>query len=499
MSNILSYDDFFKPLVRNYSQNFSKGAAEEIAAAHLHGTINKGLNTTGTIATDGTTGGDALKQQDVLKQIAVAELQASSHATLWNWIKKVPTYSDVVERTMLDSWGGRRRGGFINSQSASGQLEGSDPSLERSSLPVRWMGGRYQVFRSALAMQSLQFGADPIMGGAEDVASTAKAQQLILNANEMCWFGDPDKNALEPHGVLRQIRDVNSSRFITRYNMKGRPVTPETMPEIEEILRSQGGLWTDFFWSPSAFADMRKSMLSFIRTQSGSALTLGTYTDEALIMDMAGNRDVAKLRIDNFLDAPPADNEADGPNPPTAPTSATITVSSSDVINAWGDTLDAGTYNYKVRAVGVNGWSAMVTGDAAAAPSGSQKVVVTIKNAATNNKGDVAYFDVFRGEGANGDVKYLGRVKANDAAGGADVVFYDDGEFVPGCSTAAALTNRKFGMGGQEMMVRQLYPMTKVRLPNDVMAEQAAWIMGFTPQVVVPQFCLVLENVGRLT
>ena len=497
MGNILSNADFSEPLINSLTPRYGDTAAQLLAQDYMAETFAKGLATTGAQAVDGTTGADALKVQDLTKQIAVAELQVKDHAIFWNWVRKVPAFSDVLEKTVLDDWGGIRRGGFINKSLASGGMTNSDPSLTRGTLQVQWMGGRYQVFRTALATRGMSINADPVTGSAEEVSSTARYQQLLLQANELCYFGDPDKNAFEPEGVIKQIQDRHDGRWICRYDMKGQPFNATVLPDIEEILRSKGGIWTDLFWSPKAFADMRKSMIQYIRTQAGGSIPMGTYTKEAIIMDLAGNEETAKLHTDLFLDPLDEPTVAEGPNPPQAPASVTIGYQAATP-NGLGRKMDAGVFGYAVDAVGINGRSSVTVAATNAAPNGTQDVVLTITNAGGNNVGDVAFFEVYRRTSTMGQRKYVGRVKANALAGGQTVFFVDNGEVVPGCSNAIALTNRQVGIAGSEVMVRQLFTPQKVRLPNDVMAEQAAWLLSMVPQLLTPHFCLSIENVGRL-
>lgn len=497
MSQILGYEDFMNHIIDRYKGRLGIESATALAEEYMQGTFEKGLATTGVLAAGGTTQGDALKLQDVTKDIAVAELQAKDHATIWNNTKKVPCFSDAVEKTVIDSWGGFRGGGFINYAVASAGLSAADPAITRSYLPVRWQGGMYQVFRTALAVRGQMINADPITGAAANVSSTARLQQLILDTNHLVYHGDSTKNALESEGVIKQIRDAHDGRWECRINMKGKAITPDILPDIEEILRSKGGVWTDMYWSPQSFADMRKEMLNFIRTESGGKITMGTLTDEALILDLAGNKDVAKMHQDNFLNPMLWTTAAEGNTPPTKPSGVAVTTSGTNALNAWGSYLPAAVYNYHVKAVGVNGRSVPVAGDLTASPSGSQSVKLVITNDSGNNIGDVAYFEIWRGDGATGTPGYLDRIAANTVAGGATVTYYDNGEFEAGCTPSIVFSNRKIGMVGAEFIIRQLFPFTKVPLPNNVMSEQAAWLGAMTPQLLTPQLGLVIENIGR--
>jgi hypothetical protein len=147
----------------------------------------------------------------------------------------------------------------------------------------------------------------------------------------------------------------------------------------------------------------------------------------------------------------------------------------------------------------VNGRSDVRVISAPVAVNGSQKVVLTITNgASTTGDGAADTFEVYRAV-SGGTRKYLGRVTAQGIANAATQTFVDDGEFVPGCETAFGMANRPAGNGGSTWMNRLLHPITKVVLPQDVIANQAAYICGWTPQGLTVTHNVVIENVGALS
>lgn len=496
MNMPLTYEDFFKPRASYWGNRLGDAiAGQKLAQLELNDTFAKGLNVTGTIPGDGTAGGDALKQQDLINMVMNAELTMQNHAKFWNWISKVPCYSDIVELTRLDAYGGFRRGGFMNEADADGGIAATDPTLTRRTTPVKWLGGRYQVFRPALAIRSLTLNSDPIIGGSEAVSSQARLQRLILNANEMLWFGNNTENTHEFNGVIKQIQAVHTANKPTRYNCAGNAITPEVLEDIQQYLLSNGGVWTDFWWSPKAIADLSKQLIPAARSQFGTTIKMGNYADEMLIQSLGGDPATAQFHRDLFLDpftetdAGSADSGA-----PTAPSTVAITQTTDAVGNAWGTKLAAGTYFYSAKAVGYSGRSVAVAGDTSVTVDGMNKVTVTITNATA--AGTTAFFEVYRGTTV-ANRKYLGRVSSGSTGIGATVAYVDQGETIPGSASAVAVTNMPQANGASDVMFRQLYPTTRIVLPNSLMAENAGWILGGTAQLLRPTFCLVIENIGR--
>jgi len=496
----LSPDVFTGPVMDWYRPKIGEASAQIITNEYMQGLFEKGLSTTGVIAVNDTTGGDSLKLQDLTKQIQTAALQAKYHARFLHWTTKQPCFSDVIEKTLRDGYGGFRGGGFINPANASGGLTSADPSLTRETLQVKWLGGQYQAFRTLLAVQSLGIDRDPITRGGMAVVSDSRLQQLMLDVDYQCLHGDPALNAYEMQGAISQIRVTDSGKWVCRFNMNGKPLNPNIMPDIEEILQSKGGFWTDFWWSPTARSDFRKQLNNQVRIGTGEQVNVGVDADKFLIEGFSGDPEYAKVSLDIFLNSMwETVAIAEGPQPPPAPTSVTATPGSTTALNYWGSYLPAGIYNYSANCVGINGRSLVTVAGSVAVPNGTQSVSVAVVLPSSINTGDVAYVEIYRGNGATGTRSYLGRVAANAIAASGTATYVDNNEFMPGCTTAMALTNRKIGTAGGEILYRQLYPTTKVVLPNNVMAEQGAWLTAGTIQVLVPQFCLVIENIGRLS
>lgn len=498
MSKFLGYEDFVSYIAGNY-QFLGQDGAQMMAERRL-GELVKSLATTGIVPADGTTGADALKQEDLLPTIMSTELTAQFFAPFWTALHKKPTISDVVQQTNLTDYGGpsKRGGGFIDSSLATGGISAIDPALDRRALPVKFMGAQYQVLRSALAVEALGLGVNPDAGNAEQVAAESRLQQLIIQANWMAWHGRNAVNSHEPSGVLDQIRSEHTAAKPTRFNLNGSPITQETMADIKRLLYSNGAIWTQFWAPPTVLGDIEKQLIPHTRFSPGEAMTIGNYADQILTQGLGGDTKRSQVYRDDHLSPKrtiePTVAESGAPLKPASVSAAASNAAST---NVWSSYLPAGSYYYSVAAVGLAGVVSDVTAASVVAPTAAQKVTLTITNAA-QAAGTVKYFEIYRGTSTT-NRQYLTRIAAESVGSGGTATFVDDGEWVPGTSTCAALQILPRPNNNYDIQVRQLLPILKVKLPTALFAEQGGWVLGFTPQVCMPAFQLILENVGQLS
>lgn len=491
--NTLSWKDFSKSVEAAYAPRFGVDVAAGMAEAFMESALEKGLASTGTQAIAGvTTGGDATTMESLYDEVVSTELNMKDHATIWNDLQKVPVFEEFVQKVDMNSYGGFRRGGFINPNVASGGVVGRVPNLKRNGIPIRWVGGRYQTFTNLNSQRTLGLNVDPAVGNATELNSEARLQAMILNANELCWHGDNDINSLEPEGILKQIRAHYTKGKPTRLDMKGQPITRDFVPTLRTMLRLAGGFWTHFYGAPTMYNDLELSMLSDIRRVDGQPATLGMYPEDALIRDLGGKKGTSLLREDQFLETLGDEPTASDDGAPTRPSSVTAAAATNAAgTNFWGSNLSAGVYYYSVAAVGINGRSAIRALTGSVTVTTGQAVTLTI----TNADAGTVFFEVYRGTTAT-NRKYLYRVTAEGIGAGSTQTFTDDGEWWPGCSTAVALTIRPMRKC-QSVHIAQLLPTTKVELPADLMAREAGWICGFTPRVMNEVHNVEIVNIGR--
>ncbi|HEY0075545.1 MAG TPA: hypothetical protein VGB77_15715 [Abditibacteriaceae bacterium] len=493
--NTLSMRDFQKSISAAYAPRFGADVAAGMAEAFMEDALSKGLASTGTQAIAGvTTGGDATTMEALYDEVVSTELNMKDHATIWNDLQKIPVFEEFLQKVDMNSYGGFRRGGFINPNVASGGVTSRIPNLKRQGIPVRWVGGRFQTFTNLNSQRTLGLNVDPAVGNAGELNSEARLQQMILNANELCLHGDNDINSLEPYGILQQIRAHYTKGKPTRIDMKGQPITRDFVPTLRTALRLAGGNWSHFYGAPTMYNDLELSMLGDIRRTDGQAVTLGMYPEEALIRDLGGKKGTSLLREDQFLETLGDEPTVSDDGAPTRPTTVTAAAAANAAgTNFWGSNLAAGVYFYSVAAVGINGRSAVRALTGSVTVSAGDAVTLTI----TNADAGTVFFEIYRGTTAT-NRQYLSRVTAEGVAAAGATTFKDDGEWRPGCSTAIAMTIRPMKKA-QSIHIAQLLPTTKVELPPELMASEGGWICGFTPRVMNEVHQVVIENIGRYT
>ena len=457
--------------------------------------IVKALSTTGIVPVGGTTGADAIKTTDLIEEIQSTELDPNIYATTWKWIAKKPCKQDVVQLTSLDDYGGDDALGWVDETQSSGGLNYNDPTLERRTTPVKWLGQLGQVMRTALVVEGLGTTGSPEIGSAMELASDSRLKRLIKNANWTCLHGDNSINPHESNGIFAQISGAfGTDGKANEYNMAGQPISQDVLATIESFMYANGGVFTDLFAGPDVFVDLKKQLIAPQRTAPGENVTFGNTFNKYRLLELFGlDLETSRFHLDKHLD-PNLSNglESADANAPAAPSAVTVTqVSPGAPYNKWGTTLapGGGTYYYAVKAVSSGGRSVVTAGNAAGTVTGSQNNSLAISRADVTT---VMYY-IYRGTSAS-NLLYLNRC----ACTGATTTFVDDGHKIPGTSDLLILSNQRLANGFSTVMFRQLWPIDKVQLPEQAMSKQFVYLMAGTVQLTKAIHCLAIRNVGRL-
>lgn len=489
----LSLGDAEKFAMAGMVSVFAETGSESLS--HVGREIRKALSTDGTVPVGGTTGANALKTTDLIEEIQSTELAADEYAPTWKWINKKPTKQDVVQLTELSDYGGSDEYGFLDETQADGGLDAYDPTLERKTSPVKWLGQYGRVMRTALAVEALGMSGDPEIGNAMEVSSFARLERLQRSTNYGIWHFDNAVNSNEFTGILAQIDAADDpTTKPTVFNMAGNPLTPENLSTVKQFMYNNGAKATDMFAGVHTFTDLEIQLLPSIRRGDNQNVTLGTDATKMSLLSLFPTRGQnVDFHIDPHLDASKKDgSQAAAANAPTKPTSAAVTTSNTSATNRWGSTLaPAGaTFYYKVSSVNSKGESDSRTGDVAAVVDVDEKAIITITRADVNTK----FYNIYRSDDGGVTFKYLDRVKCT----GTSVVYNDKGDKVPGTGKIVFLENMPIRNGFSTVMFRQLWPVDKLKLPTAVMSEQFAWLMAGSPQLLRAKRNILLTNVGSL-
>lgn len=512
MGNVLELQDWVGPMSKSLTDlGVEPARAEGAVQAKMRSmfarctgggtsvSLSKAIATTGIIPNGDTSGGDALKFEDVVAQVQVTELESKNYCPFWNTITKKPTKTDVVQLTELNSFGGSDDNAFLDDSLSDGGMSYQDPNIERDTTPVKWLGGMGQVMRSALAVEAMGIDSDPAVGNAGEIASWARLEALLKGLNRACWHADNGRNSMEFNGFLAQVRRVHkrgSDNKITRINMNGLPITPKDLAAAEYVFYDNGGMFNELWYGGALLSDTKNLLqdAGAARWGSGDKITMGQIADSYVIQAMNLDVETIKIKRDHHLDP----WKGNGTHQPTnllatsyKPTAVAAVNSNVNAKNIWDSYLPQNTYYYAVDGKGSKGNSEVQAGAAPVVVGLNEKAILSI----TQNSSETKEYRIWRGTSPT-NLKLLTSVKA--APGGGVTTFVDNGEFVPGCGMAVASSNHKVGQGFSTVMFRQLWPLDKIALPTAAMSEQFAWITAGTMQLLKPVHNIIFENVGRM-
>jgi hypothetical protein len=462
--------------------------------------IAKAMDISGVKADGGVTGADALKLEDLLPVVTSATISAQDFAPAWNKVNKRAATSDRVEHTLITDLGGEPGLGFVNPGSLSGDGEDNDPDLERVHQNIRWYGHPYSTSLPATLVTAQTMSGKAVAGGVDRINEYAALNQTIIDLNIQHWHGNNSITKLEADGFLAQTRAKHDRHNkILRFNCNGKPLDLKNLPDIAAMNYENGAVATDFWWGPKVLADIEKSLLPHGRLNMGEETDLLNMPENFLVKKLGGQTGRVKTNRDLHLD-PYLKRPRSAPSRANAPTKPSAVVASLEADNT-GNVLDGnklkadGPYYYSVQAVGVKGRSDARVSAGSVSPNGSQKAKLVI----TNAHASTLRFEIFRGPTADiATHKYLTAVTANGIANGADQTFYDDGEFIPGCSTGVLMCNTQQPDGTGLWLARQLLPISRYDLPRYVFNFPSIWLAGVCFQLRAPQFQIIVENIGHI-
>lgn len=462
--------------------------------------MRKALDVDGTKSSGGTTGGNALKIEDLMQTVAWATIN-SDQATFWQAINKRGAASTYVENTRVNDLGGIFGGSWADPTTITGGGQAKQANFVRSNEVIKWYVEDFTTTLPAELIAAQGFQGAPKPGNAGDMNALTRLQALILNLDTAALLGDADANPLEANGVLKMYREVHdrTSRKI-RINCNGQPISQDTLENIAAAAYDLGFNINNGWWGPRTQADVKKGLYPYNRGSQGGSealgMTLNGWFAEQINND---NPELVKIRKNRNLDPKLYASGSANSGAPAAPTTVTGALSTDST----GNTLDGGKLGntpvwYWVKAHGIKGRSVatQLTNSGtpvSLSPNGGQKATLTI----TNGDADTKKFEVYCGY-TNDPSKatLIGQVRADNIALNATTTFVDQGEVLPNCSTALFYKDEMLPDGSSLVMARQLLAPTRYLLPIAAFTRPCIWMSGNCFQLRAPEWGIVLENVG---
>jgi len=360
----------------------------------------------------------------------------NKHIKFWPTLKKVPITSTLYESSVVQSHGNMDLDPWIGE---GGVGPKSEATYARQTVRVKFldehieitdvgtMVGITGVNRSALA-QRTQDGTLSLLGKLE--------RQLFL--------ADSNLSALSFDGLYKQIRTGAANNYT---DLEGKPATFQLLVEVLGGLAAHPNFAypTTIMVEPEVWQTLSNQATAHGRhdqvkvRQAGGQIAFGHR--ELFVVGPYGEIKIEPMPLMFYQRLPNA--AAAGTYAPAAPVIASA-VNPGATVGSKFYADDAGTYIYRVVAVGDGGITAPVNSAGVAVAAG-ESVDITITDNAIPVEGEennsVRYYRVFRSTpgGAAGTAQYMWSFPR--AAFGVDTVISDLNEHRTGCSQIYLLQN----------------------------------------------------------
>ena len=423
----------------------------------------------------------------------------------WPTIAKERAYNVVEEYDRQTSYGEQGEGGFFDANKSSLPPSG-DAQFNRQIQRVRYIGTTRSVTHPMTLVRTVDSTAIALQVEAGTKWILEQMERQLWSANG--YFVDAatgvadgntadlpvDSVNIKYNGVDQQIRygqvdakaqysgfdgfDGNNDPILDMATAGVASVPDED--DLTELALKQSlnhGVPTDLFCSLKTAADISRQMLpkewiSPPGQEGRGGYLLTSFISASGVFNIVGSR---------FL------------QPRSGPlTSALSSAPATPTISATGteaDTtskLQAGTYYYKVSAVGAYAES-IGSAESSQAVTAGNRITVTIP---AGTAGAIAY-NVFRSSTTGSGWEYIGSVKDSSGNGGG-AVFRDHGDYLPGHAHAYLLQQDNYNL-----MWRQLAPLLKIELATISPSMRWMQVLYGTPIVYAPLHHAIMDNIGE--
>ena len=488
---MIDQDNFVK-------QGFGGSSVAELEA------LRKALTVDHTYAgAPGTFTGAGSLQVESLDSALKSVTFSDRNLAIWPRIPKDKAYSTVEEYVRQTSYGESQDGGFFDSE-AGVTPHSEDPNWNRQLQRVRYIGTTRSVSHVSTLVKTI---GSPMVAKAVEAGTKWILQQMerqLWTANG--YFGnatgifdgdtaDVPATSLKYNGLDQQIRagDSDTKAQYTGFegydddisvivNVEGNVPDEDAIEEGARIQASNFGVPTHLFLDYKAHSDISRTFYPkewYPRPgmmQNGQAgFILSKFISSAGIFELVGTRFLSPRR--SVLSAA----QSDAPSTPVSGGGVAVANTSSN--------LAAGTYFYRVSAVGQNGESLAC----AEFPVAGLAIAADQHAALTINPGTVGaqYYSVFRTETTGADYLFVGLVSDSTGNGGG-ATFVDAGNWEAGTARAYQLS-----LTSDELVWRQLAPLMKMDLAVISPAYRWMQMLYGTPIVFAPRHHVIYDNIGQ--
>lgn len=424
---------------------------------------------------------------------------------IWPMIAKERAFNVVEEYDRQTSYGEQSEGGFFNPNNPSLPIEGT-AQVNRQIQKVRYIGTYRQVTHPMTLVRTVNSSAIAIQveSGTKWILEQMERQLWMANG----YFVDPatgvadgdtadlpvDDVVLKFNGIDQQIRygqidtkaqyqgfDGYSGNNDPILNMAtaGVAAVPDEddLTQLAYIQSTNHGVPTDFFCSLKTAADISRQLLPKEWISPPGQEGRGGFVLTSFI-SASGVFNIVPSRFLQPRTSPLSSASSSAPSAPTISGTSTEADTTSELV--------AGTYYYKVSAVGQYAESIGSSQSSQAVTAGN-RVTLTI---AAGTTGAIGY-NVFRSSVSGSDWKFIGSVKDSTGNGGG-ATFRDHGDYLPGAAHAYLMEQNNYNL-----MWRQLAPLLKLDLATISPAIRWMQLLYGTPIVYAPLHHAIMDNIGE--
>ena len=400
--------------------------------------------------------------------------------------------SPLHEVVTVKGHGDDRMEGFFAEKGIPG-AESVDGSRKISQ--IKSFGVQREV--STLAQLTTMLGGSQVRAVGKQALELEKregARSLNRKFEKAVYWGDSSLNTNHFDGVRKQLIDNNNTDLIK--NMKGSEINLDKLVQMIYDLRSEPN-----FGKPEVILTDHSLVGSLVTLATAhgrfNQLQLGSGTRSATLVY---NPDANQLK----LQGPGRAISIVGTSMLVHPTSATLPTAAKgtdtgftaiSTITATGTgsdfaATDAGTYIYKIVAIGDKGYSGVVTTSGQAVTSG-QEVRIEIADAASAST-TLRYYEVWRSDkdGAASTCKFMTRVAVNSDGSGNNTRIVDTNDNIPDTVDLIGL-QLKDAITMNTLMGTMMLPLARVAT-----ADPFALIRFQNPHVVMPDKHFLYRNVA---
>jgi hypothetical protein len=380
------------------------------------------------------------------------------HIVLWRMLTKTMVSSTLHEAARVNSYGTMQLDPFI-AEGGGGNL--SEGDYERQIVKIKFMAEKKEITDVATMVSHIGYSGVSKMGLQQQTQDGTLA--LMGKLERSLFWANEDLSDLHFDGILKQITGTSfngnghSTPWTLSYDnsdqitdLEGEELTPQQLITAMYKVHSSPnfGIVNEILVEPRVFGRLVNIATTYGRfPMEGGGPSGGQLVWGSGKLMIAGPMGLVPITPTPLLLQPQSPNTgAIGETPPTAVAGSDITTAVATDANANFKADDAGTYQYKVVAVGDGGASAALDpagGEGASfAVAAGQRVSFTIADAGTATSGDasIRYYRVYRTAPDGSEFYFLGEFPRSDSQS-SNTVFYDYNQRRPNTAPAVLLQN----------------------------------------------------------